>query len=185
MKRPHQGRPALNFRPEKRVEGVRVEVLRFHVFGKQLIAYRWRLQAPANLGVQAVHDGLWHTRRSGQREPGDGGEFRITQLGERRNARVVLQPLPGSHRQHAQLAALNMADGRAQRHEAGLDLSGKQIHHSGPGALVADVDHVELVAGGEQLADELRMRSQAGRAPAEPLRRGVHVGDEALDVLNR
>src|SRR6218665_1239233 len=126
--------------------------------GEQFVLHVRGLQHLLHLGVDALDDGLWRACGRDEAGPGDGFETGIAGFGHGRHGGEfghAVHALRRTHGQGAHALARKLRNGGRSVGEIEFHLVAEQVRHCRPGALVRNVEHLEVRAPLEHFAREV------------------------------
>src|SRR5437870_4784891 len=181
----HDPAPALDVRLDDRAKLLGRAACRGHAVGGQQVAHVLRLQHLVGFAVEAIHDRARHALGGHQAVPEHDLVTRHSRLGDGGKVRQRRDASRGGDGQAAQAAGLDELKRGRDAAENQLRAARDRVVQRRAGALVRDVDDLDLGHVEEQLARQVRDAARAGRRVRQLVRLAPRQLDQLLQVVRR
>ena len=163
-----------------------LEAHRLHALAGHVLLDKLAVGQHAGDGGVELRDDLLGRRCRGQEGvPGADVHVLVARLGEGRNLRRERYALVAAHREHLELAGLDMALDRRKSGKGEQDLAAEHVGHRRPRALVRDVDQIGAGQLLVHLTHHVRLAAGAEGAVAQAAAPRLRVGDQLLEAVDR
>src|SRR6266849_6561427 len=181
----HHLRPFLDFTPHIGGKFLRRAADQNGSLAEELFLYLRRLDGGNRGGIQFRNDRKGRPGRGHHAIPIVGLDLRVANFAHRRQVRQRLHPQPAPNRKRLDGASRDLWQQNRYVEEHDVNLMADEIIHSRRGAPIGHMDDVDLGAGAEQLAGEMRHAARAGRPVVDGARLRFGKGDQFLHIGDR